>query len=414
MKIAVMVNSLMSNTDGIARHATYFSRELISMGHQVTIWAVEYDKEHCELVNGLDVRSLRDFRRALFTSVRIPGLRMLAWLRSFQLVYRDQMALFKSMSDGYQAVYACGNLIVWAAAEYKRKFGVPVVWMCDDFWPPVSEMSITPSTNWQKMKVFLKKLISLPIKTYDLAAVKQLDEIAVLSELVRKKMAEYYGISPEVVRLGVNYERFTRGDGNWVKSHHPIPDRSFLLFTICSFMPRRRLEDVIRAIETLVAQGENITYLIAGRISSEPEYTRFIRAEVAARHLEERVLIIGEVQEDDLVNYYQACDVFIWPADENQSWGMAGTEAMASGKPIIVCSANGLSEILIDRVTGFVIPPRSPEMIALIIKQLLSDPALVRSVGKAGQRLICENYTWRNNAQHMLSLSQPVTEAAWN
>lgn len=405
MKIAVMVRSLLSNADGIARHATYLSHMLVAMGHQVTIWAVEYDQENCrDLVKDLDVRLLRNTRSKVSPPSSIPGLRMLTWLQSILSAYYDKRDISQVMVERYDIINPHGNLIVWTALEYKRKFDVPVVWLCNDFWPPAHHASKASSTIMQKVKLIIKQLISLPIKIYDQVAVSRIDGIAVLSEFVKTQMTEYYGVFPEVVRPCVNSDRFASGNGEWVKARYSIPDKSFLLLTVCSLMPRRRLEDVIQAIEILVKQGYDVTYLIAGRATYRPEYTQFIRTEVSTRHLDGRVLISGEVNEDDLPDYYHACDAFIWPADENQSWGMAGTEAMSSGKPIIVSRANGLAEILEDRVTGFLVPPRSPNMLAQTILQLISDPALAQSVGKYGQQLIRENYSWRNNAQQMLEI----------
>ena len=407
MKVAVMLKSLMNNTDGIARHAIQLSHELMVMGHQVTVWVVEYNKINCsELVKNLDIRSLRCTQKLTFPPSRIARLGIVEWLELILSAYKDQKDLSRAMPDGYDVINPHGHLIIWAAVDYKRKYGVPVVWVCNDFWPPAYHNPKAASTRLQELKLSIKQLISLPIKTYDLAAVSEVDEIAVLSKFIKAQITGYYQVSPIVVRPGVNGDRFVDGDGGWVKSRYSILNMSFLLLTVCSLMPRRRLEDVIQAIEILVSHGYNITYLIVGRTTHHLEYTRFIRAEVAARNLESRVLMIGEVSEEELIGCYQACDAFIWPADENQSWGMAGTEAMSSGKPIIVSRANGLAEILEDKVTGFLIPPRSPNLIAKSIKQLISDPALTQSVGKAGQQLIREHYSWRKNAQNMIDLFQ--------
>jgi glycosyltransferase involved in cell wall biosynthesis len=375
------------------------------MGHHVTVWVVEYDQQNClDLVKGLDVRSLRSTRKPVFVPTHTPVLGMLNWLRSILSVYFDQRRLSRFMEDGYDVINPHGNLIVWAALLYKRRFETPVVWLCNDFWPPAYHPPKIFSTNIQKLELIIKQLISLPIRAYDQFIVRKVDKIAVLSQFVKAQMTEYYGVFPEIVRPCVDSDRFVHADGEWVRPRYGIPDNSFLLLTVCSLMPRRRLEDVILAVEILVEQGYDVVYVIAGRTTHEPEYSQLIRAEIAARCLESRVLVIGELSEEELPGCYQACDAFIWPADENQSWGMAGTEAMSSGKPIIVSKANGLAEILEDQHTGFLVPPRSPKIIAQTILQLISDPALANSVGKSGQQLIRKNYSWKNNAQQMLEL----------
>ena len=409
MRIAVMVNSLVNTTDGIARHAIRLSREFAALGHQVTIFAVEYDKSSCsKMVQNLPVESLRSPRLFDLPPVTITGLRMLTWLQSLQSTYFEQVKLSHMMSNEYDVVNPHGNLIIWSATEYKRRFGIPVVWMCNDYWPMAYHDPAISSSRLQKLKLLIKNLISLPIKTYDKKSVSEINEIVVLSELVRKQIASYYGASPTIIRLGVDVDKFSKGDGSWVKPYHSIRGSSFLLLTVCSLIFRRRLEDVIQAIGILVSQGYDIKYIIVGRTTSEPEYTQFIRAQIAEHNLENHVLLIGEVSEEELVDYYDVCDAFIWPADENQSWGMAATEAMSSGKPIIVSRANGLAEIIEDKITGFLVSPRIPIAIADALKKLISNPSLAKSVGEAGQQLMRKEYSWRSHANQMVGLFQRV------
>jgi glycosyltransferase involved in cell wall biosynthesis len=407
MKIAVMVNSLME-VGGVAKHTIYLSREFANMGHEVTVWAIEYDNEKCypELTKGLDIHALRRASRLFPTAGHLPGSGMIASLRSVHAAQQDQWRLFQAMQQGYDVLNPHGNLIVWAAAEYKRKYGVPVVWMCNDFWPLGNFSSKVSASKFQNLTSFIKHILTLPIETYDLAAVRDINKIAVLSELVRSQMAKYYSISPIVVRKGVDAERFAVGNGKCMRTHYSIQDGSFLLLTVCTLMPRRKLEEVIQAVDILVNQGYDIIYLIAGQTTHTPEYTQFIYAEITARHLENRVLVVGELTEEELVGCYQACNSFIWQADEGQSWGSAGMEAMSAGKPIIVSKANGLAEILEEGVNGFLVPPRNPTAIVEVIKRLISDPELARSVGKAAQETMREKFSWRNYAERMLGLFQ--------
>ena len=137
MKIAVLVNSLV-RVGGIAKHTLRASQEFAQMGHQVTVWAVEYDPDNCypELTKGLDVRGLRGPRPAETGQKAIaPGMRMAAYLLGLWQLYLDQRRLSTVIPGGYDVIHPNGNEIIWAAAEYKRRHGTPVVWMCNDFWP---------------------------------------------------------------------------------------------------------------------------------------------------------------------------------------------------------------------------------------------------------------------------------------
>jgi glycosyltransferase involved in cell wall biosynthesis len=250
--------------------------------------------------------------------------------------------------------------------------------------------------------------LTYPFRLLDQTAVREIDRIVVLSDAVRSQMMAYYGVSPVVVRAGVDSSVFARGDGQRIRARYRIRDGAFLLLSVCVLMPRRRVEDVVRAVRALVDEGHDVAYLIVGRTSHSPNYTEFVKAEISAHDLGSHIKLVGEVSEEDLVDCYHACNAFIWPADERQSWGLAGMEAMAAGKPIIVSRATGLAEALEDNKTALVVAPRSPEAIADVVRRLISDPALAGSVASQGQQLVREEYSWRRNAEAMLNLFYEV------
>jgi len=406
MKIAVLVYSL-NRIGGIAKHSLYVARELAAMGHQVTVWAVECEKNLCypELTRGLDIQALRPASPPKADEVqRPPGIRMLAYIWSLWKFYRDQRGLCLAMPGGYDVVNAYGNTISWAAAEYKRRHGTPVVWMCNDFWPMATYRREVVSNAWARVKYMAKEGLCLPFYRYDLAAVRDIDRIAVLSGRVRAQMTEHYGVDPVVVRAGVDISRFSRGDGRKITVRYLDHDSSFLLLTVCELMPRRRIEDVIRAMRILAGEGVDVAYLVVGRTSHSPAYVQFVQTEVSAFNLGDRVKFAGELSEEELVDCYHASDVFIWAADENQSWGLAAMEAMAAGKPVIVSKANGLAEVLEDGKTALLVTPRSPAAIADAVKRLMENSALAKSVANQGQRLVREDYSWRKNAEATVDL----------
>lgn len=406
MKIAVLVNSLV-RVGGIAKHTLRASQEFAQMGHQVTVWAVEYDPDNCypELTKGLDVRGLRGPRPAETGQKAIaPGMRMAAYLLGLWQLYLDQRRFSTVIPGGYDVIHPNGNEIIWAAAEYKRRHGTPVVWMCNDFWPMASHRHERVPGVAGQLRHAAKSALSMPFERYDRAAVRDADRIAVLSEQVRGQMKRHYGVQPVIVRAGVDSTKFQSGDGWAARERLGIRHDSFLLLTVCELMSRRRLEDVIRAVRVLVDEGLDLTYVVAGRTSHSPDYTRFVQAEAFTTGLDGRVRFMGEVPEAELPDIYQACDAFVWASDENQSWGLAPMEAMAAGKPVIVSRANGLAEVLEDGQTALLVVPRSPEAIAAAVKRLIAGPPMRQALAGRGQELVREEYSWRRNAERMLEL----------
>jgi len=70
--------------------------------------------------------------------------------------------------------------------------------------------------------------------------------------------------------------------------------------------------------------------------------------------------------------------------------GIADTvlEAMAAGLPVVATDVGGNGELVEHGVTGFLVPPQSPDALASALSNYLADPELARRHGAAGRRRI--------------------------
>ncbi|MBI5050449.1 MAG: glycosyltransferase family 4 protein [Nitrospirae bacterium] len=68
-------------------------------------------------------------------------------------------------------------------------------------------------------------------------------------------------------------------------------------------------------------------------------------------------------------------------------------EAMASGLPVVSTDVGGVSELVMDGETGFLVPPKNPDALAEKIKALMDDKALREKMGMNGQERINETFT---------------------
>lgn len=69
-------------------------------------------------------------------------------------------------------------------------------------------------------------------------------------------------------------------------------------------------------------------------------------------------------------------------------------EAMAAGLPCVATRIGAIPEMIVDGVTGFLIPPDDPAWLADRLLRLLQDPPLSRAMGAAGFRRYRERYSW--------------------
>lgn len=110
-----------------------------------------------------------------------------------------------------------------------------------------------------------------------------------------------------------------------------------------------------------------------------------LRRQVAELGLAGRVMFLGEVGPAQLAAAYHRCDLFTLPSIEpSEAFGMASAEAMACGKPTVVCElGNGVNFLNRGGVTSLAVAPRDEAALADAIDTLMLDDALRARMGAA-------------------------------
>ena len=109
----------------------------------------------------------------------------------------------------------------------------------------------------------------------------------------------------------------------------------------------------------------------------------------------QRVMWAGEVSDDMLPAYYDACDIFVLPCSErSEAFGAVQLEAMRAGKPVVSCDVNtGVAWVNQNEITGLVVPPKNPRALADALARLLKDDALRHKFGDAGRLRVEREFT---------------------
>jgi len=68
-------------------------------------------------------------------------------------------------------------------------------------------------------------------------------------------------------------------------------------------------------------------------------------------------------------------------------------DAMAARKPAVAPAVGGIPEVLVDGVTGFLVPPKDPSALARRLVQLLKDAPLRERMGRAALERARECFT---------------------
>jgi glycosyltransferase involved in cell wall biosynthesis len=77
-----------------------------------------------------------------------------------------------------------------------------------------------------------------------------------------------------------------------------------------------------------------------------------------------------------------------------EPFGIVPLEAMGCGVPVVGSAVGGLLDTVVDGVTGVLVPPRRPDLLAGALAGLLADPVARRRMGRAGARRARSCYGW--------------------
>lgn len=224
---------------------------------------------------------------------------------------------------------------------------------------------------------------------------KNAKQIICNSENSYRILQEKWGLPAEklvVMTPGVDVDRFSPAD----RLDRPLAWKGKLVILTVGRLQKRKGQDMmIRALPKLKKEFVNIHYAIAGG-----GYERASLEALAKKlEVEDIVEFLGEPDDDELVHWYQQCDVFALPnrrvGNDDEGFGMVLLEAQACGKPVVAGDAGGTRETLIEGVTGVLLDCTSPETLADGMYGLLRDSRSRKDKGAAGRRHVEAKFSWQ-------------------
>jgi len=138
--------------------------------------------------------------------------------------------------------------------------------------------------------------------------------------------------------------------------------------------------------------------------------TADLKRQAAASGLQDRVLFAGYVPDEELVAFYDACDVFTMPStNRGEAFGLVQLEAMHLGKPVVSTRlGTGVEFVNVEGETGLLVPPGDVSALRGAIQRLLADPELRRRLGDAGRARVASTFSVAQMVQGTLDVYRSV------
>ncbi len=222
-----------------------------------------------------------------------------------------------------------------------------------------------------------------------------------VSEAARTTLVEHLGGDAVLIPNGVNVRRFEKAD--------PLPGwpgpGGTLGFLGRINEPRKGLSVLLRAFGLLAPGRPDLRVLIAGYGDQDDVLARVPAA------LRPRVVLLGQVSDEDKVRVFHSVDVFCAPNTGGESFGIVLAEAMAAGAPIAASDLDAFRRVLRGGRAGELFETGSAEGLAAAAGRLLDEPARRAELSAAAAAAV-RDYDWPVVAKDVVRVYEAVVPAA--
>ena len=227
------------------------------------------------------------------------------------------------------------------------------------------------------------------------------------SEFSRREILRHYPVDEDRVVVVPNAvsSRFRPVDRSLARARvterHDIPG-PFVL-TVGDLQPRKNHLGLLAAFEAMIRAHPELPHQLVF-VGKETWYSPVLHQAVNRSGIADRVHFTGFVDDEDLVDFYGACDLFVFPSFY-EGFGLPILEAMACGRAVASSATTAMPEVADS--AGILFDPTSREEMTRAMIDVLVDPELRRRLERLGQSR-ASIFSWEAAASKTLDVYYQV------
>jgi len=234
------------------------------------------------------------------------------------------------------------------------------------------------------------------------------DTVVCVSQDVRQGFLAAYDFSPDRTRVilnGIDTGRFqpTVAAGEPARLHLLGCTGQPLIGTVCRMVGYKGVSTLLAAFRLVRERLPGATLVLVG---DGPERCAF-EAEARQLGLADAVRFLGN--RDDVAAIYPLLDVFVL-ASYTEGTSLTLLEASACALPTVATAVGGNTEVVLDGVTGRLVPPRDASALAAAIVDIWSDGHRTRIMGAAARERVLRYYSLDHMAHEYIALYYELLE----
>ncbi|MEM3008139.1 MAG: glycosyltransferase family 4 protein [Candidatus Nitrosotenuis sp.] len=387
MKVSLVCPASLPATQfgGIMFLCVDIARELVKIGHDVTIYTTDLDFAN----------NPKTFNKNLPRVESIHGFkinRTHVWF-SYQLFYVNPSMYFEMKKEGTDLIHTIGvrSFQSFVATLVSRKLKVPLI---------ISDQGgLTTHPDLEKSGLFKKILYKFqdPMIKF---IIKQATKIIVPNEYEKQIFSHYNAASKaSIVRNGISLDEIYENKIDF-KAKYKL-NEDFVLF-VGRFNKVKGIDVLLRAWSTIRDNIElqNTKLVIMGvDFGFEAEMYK-MREELK---IADQVVIIKKPSRLDILAAYEACQFLVLPSRWELS-PLTPLEGFAFKKPTISTTAHGIPFTIQNGENAILVRPEDHRQLADAILRLLRDDKMRQEYGNAGYRLVHDVCNSKVMTQNILKI----------
>jgi len=222
-------------------------------------------------------------------------------------------------------------------------------------------------------------------------------EIRDIEELYFKSDENFTTSKFRIINPGVNLNTFKPGNRSMAKKQLHLSNAKMVLYA-GRVEPLKGIDIAIEAVAKLEI-NELVNLIVVGGDSTSADMVADLKRLAESLGIAERVNFVGSISQSELADFYRAADVLIFPS-YYESFGLVALESMASGTPVVASRVGGLTKLIKNGHTGYLVPFRRARSFTDKLEVILSNPSLQDAMSESA-RCAAMEYGWEEVAKNL-------------
>ncbi len=241
------------------------------------------------------------------------------------------------------------------------------------------------------------------------------DMLIASTDLEAKQLLELYDADPgrvEVVHPGVDLAVFRPRSG--ARARLGLPEDAAVLMFAGRIQPLKAPDVLLHAVARMLEQDPGlrarlVVPVVGGPSGSGLEHPESLAQLAETLGVADVVRFVPPVAQSELADWYAAATLVCVPS-YNESFGLVAAEAQAVGTPVVAADVGGLSTVVRDGVSGFLVQGHDPDDYARVMSRVIGSPALRHdlSTGAVAQ---AARFGWERTADRTLEVYRMASRA---